>query len=327
MKEVKRYINKITDFIDFLKGEEFIFIQTHNFPDHDAVASAFGLQQLFKHYGIDSYLVYEKEIQRDSLKKIIKDLKIDIKNKNDYTMEEQHKIVLVDGCKGNSNVTDLIGDEVGVIDHHQVVSPEDVEFSHIFPEYGACASIIASYFLNLGVKIPKNVATSFLIGISTDTSFLTRGVCEHDLQVFFHCYGIADIQYVTSILRNYIRISDLEFYRFLVDNMIYLKRSAFCYFPSGCNQNLLGILADFAISLNEIDFVVLCAKNENRINFSLRSEVPEWDASHVVRHILEGIGFGGGHADMAGGVIKDSSYFNQEVIYNSIISHLGLTSL
>ena len=322
-KKVERYIDDLTVLVDFLKGEEFIYIQPHNFPDHDAVASAFGLQQLFKHYGISAHLIYEGEIQRDSLKKLINDLHIDIRHIDDHQVDVHHKIVLVDGCKGNNNVRDLIGDEVGVIDHHQVACPEDVKFSDIRLECGACASIIASYFLDLGVEIPKDVATAIMIGINIATSSLTRGASQQDLKAYFHCSRIADVAYVNSILINHIQISDLEFYRSLIEGIEYFDRLAFCYFPEGCNQNLLGILADFVLSLNEIEFVALCAKNENRVNFSLRNESPEWNASAVIREVLEGIGFGGGHADMAGGMMQDPSAFNKDRILRRIVSILG----
>ena len=39
--------------IELLKGHK-VYLQTHNFPDPDALASAYGLQQFLKHYDIDS---------------------------------------------------------------------------------------------------------------------------------------------------------------------------------------------------------------------------------------------------------------------------------
>ena len=50
---------------------------------------------------------------------------------------------------------------------------------------------------------------------------------------------------------------------------------------------------------------MLCARNRGVINISVRSEREEWNASRVVQAALQGIGFGGGHADMAGGIIAD----------------------
>ena len=37
-----------------------VYIQTHNFPDPDAIASAYGLQKLLEIYGTESELCYEQ---------------------------------------------------------------------------------------------------------------------------------------------------------------------------------------------------------------------------------------------------------------------------
>ena len=325
-KFVSTTLNDIRQLIEYLRNGPPVFIQTHNFPDHDAVGSAFGLQQLFGNFGISAQLIYDMNIQRDSLKRVIQDLEIDIHSANDCCVKPEDRIILVDGCKGNKNVTDLIGDEVGVIDHHQVKSPEEVEYVDIRVEYGACATIIASYYFELDVAMSQKVATALMIGISMDCAQLTRGVSEPDLEAYFRCYGSADVVYVNSILRNNIEIDDLSNYRYLLNHLEYQGRVGFCFFENGCSQNLLGILSDFVLALNKIDFVVLCARNQDRICFSLRSEVPEWDAAVIVRKILEGIGFGGGHADMAGGVIFDRRQFDVDRIVAHIKRELATES-
>ena len=317
-------MKNILDLIELIKKENYVFIQTHNFPDHDAVASAFALQELFKRKSIDSRLIYDGEIERASLEKMISALNIDIKQSDKYNLTEESKIIVVDGCKGNKNVTDLIGDEIGVIDHHQVTSPEDVTFSDIRPDYGACSSIIFSYYMDLELEISKNVSTAMMIGINMDTALLTRGVSPADLDSYSALYTSADIQQVNSILRNQVQTADLNFYKYAIDRVKIYKSFAYCYFPEGCNQNLLGILGDFFLSLQEVDFVALCAKNEGRINFSLRSEIDEWNASKIIQEVLKDIGFGGGHVDMAGGIIKDTSLFDENRIFNHFMEILGI---
>lgn len=308
----------IRDLIDVLKNEERVFIQPHDFPDPDAVTSAFGLQQLFAHFGIRSYIVYNKIIERGSLKKIIRDLKIDIREVGSYGMKADEKIILVDGCKGSSNVTDLIGEEFACIDHHPVTAPEDVPHSDIRETYGSCATIIGSYYTELGIEIPRDVATALMIGITRDTALFTRGVSEDDLNVYTRCFLSADVEYVNSIIRNNICENDLAYYRYMLDNLNRSGRLAYCCFPDGCGQNLLGILADFVLSLVEIEFVMLCAINGNRVNFSLRCENEDWNAGEVVREFLEDKGFGGGHDDMAGGVIYDASLFNEPDAFETV---------
>jgi nanoRNase/pAp phosphatase (c-di-AMP/oligoRNAs hydrolase) len=192
-----------------------------------------------------------------------------------------------------------------VIDHHDVRSPDNVSFVDIRSSYGACATLIWDYWRDAGADVPRTVATALMIGINMDTALLTRQVGANDIQAYADLYAHADIGLENSILRNSIQTKDLSFYLHALRNVEILDRVAFCWFPEGCNQNLLGILGDFFISLEEVDFVVLCARNASVINVSVRSEQSDWNASRVVQAALQGIGFGGGHADMAGGIVKD----------------------
>ena len=55
------------DLVELCKGHN-IYIQTHNFPDPDAIASAYGLQKLLLFYEIPSTLCYDGRI--DKLKRV-----------------------------------------------------------------------------------------------------------------------------------------------------------------------------------------------------------------------------------------------------------------
>lgn len=307
-------MKNIYELFSLIENEKYIYIQTHNFPDHDSIASGFGLSYILKTRGIPSHLIYEGVAQRDSLKEMIRELNIPIKPAKEYNIKKDDRIIIVDGCKGNKNVTDLIGDEVAVIDHHETESPDDVRFSDIRPSYGACSSIIYSYFDELKLEIPRDIATALMIGLEVDTSLMTRGVSEKDVIAYSGLYVLSDMKFVNSLLRNYIQVKDLEFYKMAIEKVQIQDKYAFCYFDSGCNQNLLGIIGDFFLSINEVDFVFLCANNNSVINFSLRSEMHKWNAAIIVQEVLKDIGFGGGHGDMAGGIIKDKHFFTEEKI-------------
>ena len=313
---------QILDLINELKDEKRIFIQTHNFPDHDAVASAYGLSKLLLEFGIKAHIIYKGEIQRDSLIKMIESLNINISKYEEFDIRDEDKIIVVDGCIGNSNVEELNGDEILVIDHHDVNEPENIRYVDIRSSYGACSTIIYTYYKQLGKNISKDVATALIIGLNMDTAQLTRGVSEEDVNAFHCLYIEANMPLVNSILRNYIKIKDLNFYKFLLNNIKIDSSVAYCYFEDGCDQNLLGILGDFVLSLEEIYFVILCAKNNGVINFSIRNEKSELSAATIIQDVLKEIGFGGGHMDMAGGVIKDITKFNEEKIHNMFIDRI-----
>jgi nanoRNase/pAp phosphatase (c-di-AMP/oligoRNAs hydrolase) len=297
-------MDRFRELLDVIGERRPVYVQTHDFPDCDAVASAFGMQRLLASVRVPSRIVHGGDIQRDSLRRMIHELGIEVVSASDVSMTSADPIVIVDGCKGSRNVSELPGDEVAVIDHHDVKSPDNVPFVDIRPDYGACATVIHDYFRGFSVEIDREVATALMIGINMDTALLTRQVSAEDIQAYADLYTRADVTLENSILRNSIQTKDLQFYRHALANVEVRDAVAFCWFPDGCNQNLLGILGDFFISLEEADFVVLCARNDSVINISVRSERDDWNASRIVQAALEGVGFGGGHADMAGGLIR-----------------------
>ncbi len=312
----------ILDLIALVEKEDYVYIQTHDYPDHDTVASAFALQKLLKSRGITGYLVYEGKIRNDSLLRMIEHLSIKIRPAKKEPLRTIDKIIIVDGCKGSKNVTDLTGDEIAVIDHHEGSSPEEILLSDIHPDYGACSSIIFSYYENLGIEPAKDVATALIIGLLSDTALMTKGVAEADMLTYNSLYNKSDHRLVNSILKTKIQKKDLSFYREAIDRVRIQDELAFCYFPEGCNENLLGVIGDFFLSLREVAFVFLCARNNGKINFALRSEEDKWNAADIIRKILDGTGYGGGHSDIAGGIMNDPSNFDEESLLKRILQLL-----
>ena len=70
-------MNKFQELITHINSKH-VYIQTHNFPDPDAIASAFGLSVLLKSEGIDSSICYKGKIERFSTNGLIEKLKIEM---------------------------------------------------------------------------------------------------------------------------------------------------------------------------------------------------------------------------------------------------------
>lgn len=298
--------------------EDNIYIQTHNFPDPDAVASAFGLYQLLALKGIKSTIIYDGIIQRAALINMIRDLSIPIGKCSDYSLKPEDQIIIVDGCKWNTNVTDLTGEEIAVIDHHPVREPEGVELVDIRPDVGACASIITSYYLEIGQEIPEKAATALLTGLFRDTDSLTRGVSPLDSRAFEELFKTADYSLVSTMVLNNITLDDLKYYNDVINNMEQRGKLAFCRLKESCNQNLLGILGDFLLSIDEIRFTALFAVNGQSVNISFRNGTSEINAEELMKRIVRGIGTGGGHRQMAGGIIYNREDFDEKALFEKI---------
>ncbi|MFO7736273.1 MAG: DHH family phosphoesterase [bacterium] len=308
--------------ISLLKKKQKVYIQTHNFPDHDAVSSAYALQYLLEKNDIDSRLIYHGEILRESLQNMIDSFKIDIRHHYNYEITEEDSIVIVDGSKGKSNVAELRGRVVAVIDHHEGGVPTDVPFTDIRSSYGACVTIIFGYFAALKLEPSKAVASAMLTGVNFDTHNLMRNVSEKDIEAFAMLHGVSDMEIVRSLVRNNLNIEDLPQFRYLIDNVHVRGNFAFCYFGQGINKNLLAILSDFLLTLEEIEFVALCTRVQESVHFSVRSSNAKARANNIIQKVLEGLGSGGGHADMAGGFMKDINDFDEDEILNRFLGEV-----
>jgi len=280
-----------------------VFIQTHNFPDPDAVSAAFGLKELLEIQGIHTEIIYDGELQRHALIQMIAHLHIPIYHWKQYELTESDRIIIIDGCKGNANVEDLTGREIAVIDHHKNMADDDILLSDIRPDYGSCSTIICEYYQEHGALPSREAASALHIGLARDTDLFTRGMTEMDLKALSFLYPYSDKSLVNNILRNNIQLTDLDYYRKLLSRLEVYRGMAFCYLSEGCPQNLMGILGDFILSLQEIHFVCLFANNNSVISLSFRNNWEDKDASSIMKQFTQGIGRGGGHKEMAGGVL------------------------
>ena len=297
-------MSKLDELIKVLNYKENIFVQMHNSPDPDAIATAFALKELLKVKGIESTICYRGQIEKYSTLRMIELLDINIvyveKTKD---ISRDSYIILVDSQKYNSNITDFQGIEVACIDHHPIFVDIDYKFKDIRINIGACSSIIASYYIENNIEISQNVATALLYGIKIDTLDLSRGVSDLDLDMFYFLYKKADINKLNNIQRNTLEYKDLTAYGNAIENIRIYGNIGFVNIGFNCPDVLLACVSDFILSLKEVVFVVVYCEKEDGVKFSIRNENDELDAGIIVNKTLAGYGNGGGHKTMAGGVI------------------------
>lgn len=281
-----------------------IYIQPHNFPDGDAIASSFGLQYFLKQYGIESIICYKGCLEKLTTQKLCDLLHIEMVEIQDLTsLKEDDYIVIVDSQKCNSNIDDFIGDEVACIDHH----PTFIKYKYKYTDVrlvGACSSIIASYFVHAGLDIPKQVATALLYGIQTDTANLTRGVKDLDIDMFFKLYKLADIDIISELMITSLTVQDLKAYGTAIENMYIQNRISVVDIPFECHNVLVSKISDFMLSIDGVDFSIVYSIHDTGIKISTRSKYPKrLDAGSITAKALKNVGGGGGHPFMAGGFI------------------------
>jgi len=286
-----------------------VYIQTHNFPDPDAIASAFGLQQLLLSQGIESTICHEGQIDKLSAKKMLTHCDITMLSKDQFASEmtETDIIIMVDSQKGNGNVTDLIGDEVASIDHHPTFVHIDYQYSDLRIT-GACASIIAEYYMLLGIVPDERVATALLYGIKMDTLQFTRGVTPFDIKMFDYLFPYTSTELMNALERNNMEFDDLRAYGTAIENVSVYGRTGFTFIDYACPDSMIAIISDFILSLVEIDVAIVASERADGIKFSIRSERDDVDAGVLANEVLGEFGNGGGHSVMAGGFALKEKY-------------------
>ena len=293
---------KSDDLIELLKNHT-VYIQTHNFPDPDAIASAFGLQKFLKYYGIESTLCYYGKIDKLSTKRMLTTFGIQIYSKDELqNMKDEDYIVNVDSQKHNANVMDFIGEEVACIDHHPTFVEADYQYKDI-RIVGACATLIAEYFKINEVPIEPNTAAALCYGIKVDTADFSRGVTDLDVSMFAYLYHHADKDKFSSMFANTMEFQDLKAYGAAIETIQIYEHTGFSYIPFDCPDALVGMISDFILALNVVDVSVVYANRDNGLKFSVRSEVKEVNAGKITYEALKEVGSGGGHQAMAGGAV------------------------
>lgn len=297
-------MTKLDQLISKIK-QKHVYIQMHNFPDPDAIASAFGLQELLKHRGICATICYKGKIERYSTEKMCQLLAIEIENIEEITdrLSASDEVILVDAQKGNANIINIAGDEIICIDHHPTFEQQEYRFADIRPEVGACASIIAQYFIENRIPMDKRVATALSFGIRMDTMSLSRGVSKLDMEMLYQMFDLCDQNVIHNLENSNLYFEDLLAYSKAIYSIKVYDNVSFADTGKDCPEGLIASVSDFMLALVEVTFSIVYSRKNDGIKLSVRSEGSKLDAGKIVREALEGIGNGGGHAEMAGGFV------------------------
>lgn len=308
-----------TKLVELCKGKK-VWIQTHNFPDPDAIGSAFGLQELLDHYDIKTKLCYDGVIDKLSTAKMMKLLDIEMFSYSEIIDEIQptDMIILVDCQKNTGNTVDMTGLELAAIDHHPTTVKVEYEYSDLRIT-GACASIISGYYKETGITPSKRAATALLYGIRMDTMQFSRGTTEYDVDIFGYLFPLVDHSLINRLEKNNMEYSDMQAYAASIENTKIIGKVGFSHIDFYCPDALVAILCDFLLSLIEVEVAVVYSKRPDGYKFSIRSERPDVDAGYLARKCLSDIGSGGGHSFMAGGMVRKGELSeNDDVFFEKI---------
>ena len=296
-----------------LERFEQITIQCHDNPDADALAAGYGLYCYFTEKGKKTELVYSGRnvIQKSNLCIMLDKLKIPVQYIEPEKGNRIHRdglLLTVDCQYGAGNVTGLTGDEIAIIDHHQV-EITDVPLSIINPNLGSCATLVWKLLKEAGYTITdeNNLGTALYYGLYSDTNQFSeiRNPSDMDMRE-----EIPHDQTMITLFRNSnLSLKELEIAGIAMIRYSYNDDYEFAVIKAQpCDPNILGLIADFLLQVDIIKTCVVFNETGDGYKFSVRSCIKEVNASELATFLAENIGSGGGHYEKAGGFISMKKY-------------------
>ena len=150
-----------------------------------------------------------------------------------------------------------------------------------------------------------------------------------DIIAFGMLNPLIDVVKMGKLEMNNLEFTDLKAYGAAIENIKVFDYFGFTHIPFSCPDAMIAIVADFILSLIEIEVAVIYCDRPDGLKFSVRSERDDINAGDLVAKALEGIGGGGGHATMAGGRIPAANIpmlgeYRDDVLTERFIKAIGM---
>jgi nanoRNase/pAp phosphatase (c-di-AMP/oligoRNAs hydrolase) len=292
-----------------LSGKKNILVTTHQHPDPDALASSHALAFLLSAKLKDAAVSMSIRGMiggglNDAFTRHAQ-LKLTPWDEAAITAGKYDAIVLLDTQPLFSYSPLPAGVmPLAVIDHHRTRGRNPkCGFCDIRMDVGATTSSIFSYFLELQVAIPPDLAAAMLYAIETDLAGAAGTPGELDnialstLTLTADTHKLYQMRYVDLPQSYYIATAAG------LANAMYYDNAIFSHIDSIDSLEKAAVSADFLLRFDQVQWALVTAVNGNKLILSLRTSSPKHSAADMMRRLVKNIGEGGGHRTKAGGVI------------------------
>ncbi len=304
-----------------LESREAITVLMHPNPDPDAMATATAVAALAEQVDTEVTIQYPGQIRHQENRAFRNVLDLDLDNIDHVSDLAAEDVVLVDHNtpRGFSGADGVL--PIAVVDHHPGDGTGEA-FTDVRTDYGACSSIVAEYFMDIGAEpvpadqhasetnapfvLPSTAATGCVYGILSDTQHLTVGASAADFTAAAYLSPGVDEDKLDRIANPAVDAEVLEVKaRAIAGRQV---EGSFAVSDVGTVSNVDAIpqAADELIRLEGISAVIICGECNGTIHLSGRSRDDRVHMGRVLEDVTRDISnaSAGGHARMGGGQIS-----------------------
>ena len=283
-------------------------IVTHDNPDPDCIAAAFGLKLLLnRHFNVSAAVFHGGLVGRAENRCMVSQLDMDMRDISELDLRVYRTVAMVDtqpGAGNNSLPPAIIPDIV--IDHHFPLRKKtrSAPFHDVRREAGSSSTIITEYLMEAGVKIPRKTATALLYGIRTDTYDLEREAGPEDVRAYRFLLDKTD-RTLLSRIENPVhnRSYYIQLHGALESTEIY-EDALITALHNVEYPEITAEIAEWFFFLRGIRWALaIGVENDSAIYLSLRARQKKRRAGTLIRKVTGRRGTAGGHEQVAGGKI------------------------
>jgi nanoRNase/pAp phosphatase (c-di-AMP/oligoRNAs hydrolase) len=288
-------------------GRSRMLVLCHNNPDPDSIAGAFALSYLFsKKFGVRSVIGYGGAITRAENKAMIQRLRIRMTRMSRVDSSKFYGVALMDGQPGTGNnlLDTRFEPPLIVIDHHPLRKMSlRSKFADIRVDYGATSTIVTEYLVAAGLTPSRSVANALLYGLKTDTNSLARGASKADFCAFNYLSSLSNPRVLACIERPPLSQEYFEDYLRGLSQTTICRDVAISNLGRTRSDSIIPELADFLLRIEGVTSTLSMGEHKNVLLLSLRTTSRKYKAGNLIRRLVGESGSGGGHREMAGGMI------------------------
>lgn len=278
-------------------------IYTHDNPDPDSLASAWGLAHLFeRELSIPVTIAHGGIVGRAQNRAMVDTLGIELTHAEGLDPGRFDLIALVDSQPETGNNSLPAGHRIDVvIDHHPARNDSRrAPWCDVRPELGATCTVVLEYLKARGIPVDAPLATAFFFALRTETRDLGREASEQERHAYLALVPLVDHTLLyrmthPKVTRAHFAALDRALRQAQVYKTIVAVNLGELGYP-----DLVAEIADLLLSFESAKSVLCAGVYEGTAYLSLRSEPPRRRAGSIMRNIVGDRGAAGGHGTMAG---------------------------
>lgn len=299
-----------------LAGKSNVLITTHEHPDPDAFGAALALCVLLtdKLPNAKVTVSLKGKLGGGINEVFYRETTLKLSPWDDAKLSEYDAIVLLDTQPLFAYSPLSMGiAPIAVIDHHRPGRGRKPKCSYcdIRSDVGAVTSIVFSYFMELDVPIPPDLAAAMLYAIESDLAGAAGQPNELDNVALAGLTLKADTQKLYRMRYVDLPQSYFQVYAAGLNNATFYDHAIISFLGQIDSLEKPAVMADVLLRFEQVNWSLTMGVHgsgaDARLVLSLRTSDAKMAAGDLMRRLLKELGEGGGHRTKAGGVAKLSN--------------------